>query len=77
MLIGKLSDAYQNFVLLSVHMFLLLDVNVTPEYMNYAEQFLISFVRQFSNLYGSNMLVYNVHNVIHLAVMGTFNYCSY
>ena len=67
-LVGKLSDAaYQNFMLLSVGMFLLLDVNVTPEYIDYAEQLLILFVRQFSDIYGSNMLVYNVHNVIHLA----------
>lgn len=68
-LYGKVSDAvYNNFMLLSVGMFLLLNKDFcTPEFVDYAEKLLRLFVQHFSDLYGSSMVVYNVHNVIHLA----------
>jgi len=69
-LLGKLSDAvYKNFMLLSVGMFLLLHKTfaANTEYVNYADELLHLFVQHFAELYGSNMLVYNVHNVVHLA----------
>ena len=37
------------------------------EWNNYARQILVQFVQHFSNLYGQDMVVYNVHNLIHLA----------
>jgi predicted XRE-type DNA-binding protein len=59
--------AYQNFLLLSVSMVFLLNNSSNEECLKYAEDLLILFVEQFSELYGPNMLVYNVHNLIHLA----------
>ena len=67
---GKLSDAvYNNFMLLSVGMFLLLNKTYAAKtmYVNYADELLRLFVQHFAELYGSNMLVYNVHNLVHLA----------
>jgi len=69
-LMGKVSNAvYNNFMLLSVGMFLLLNKNFAckAEYVDYAEELLQLFVKHFADLYGTNMLVYNVHNIIHLA----------
>ena len=68
-LLGKVSSAvYNNFLLLSVGIHLLLNNHFNiPEYIDYAEQLLVSFVKHYAELYGSNMVVYNVHNVIHLA----------
>jgi len=57
-----------NNLLLSVGIHLLLNNHFNiPEYIDYAEQLLVSFVKHYAELYGSNMVVYNVHNVIHLA----------
>jgi hypothetical protein len=65
---GKLSDAvYKNFLLLSVGVYLLLNESSDTDFINYAEELLIAFVKHYSDLYGSDMVVYNVHNVIHLA----------
>jgi len=69
-LLGKLSDSvYKNFMLLSVGMFLLLHKIFAAQavYVDYADELLRLFVQHFAELYGSNMLVYNVHNVVHLA----------
>jgi hypothetical protein len=67
-LLGKLSEAaYRNFMLLSVGMFILLDKHSSAADIDYAEELLVLFVQHFSSLYGSNMMVYNVHNVVHIA----------
>lgn len=64
----KLSDAvYKNFLLLSVGVYLLLDVDSDAAFIDYAEELLVAFVKHYSDLYGSDMVVYNIHNVIHLA----------
>jgi hypothetical protein len=66
-LVGKVSDAvYNNFMLLSVGIFLLLDVSSSPQHIDYAEELIVLFVKHYSDLYGANMVVYNVHNLIHL-----------
>jgi hypothetical protein len=67
-LLGKLSDvAYKNFMLLSVGIFILLDKTSSVADIDYAQNLLILFVKHFSDLYGADMVVYNVHNIIHLA----------
>lgn len=65
---GKLPDAtYKNFLLLSVGIRMLLEKSLDDEYIIYARSLLVLFVTHYSQLYGDAMVVYNVHNVIHLA----------
>ena len=65
---SKLPDVvYHNFLLLSVGIYLLLNTRSDGSFVDYAEELLVAFVNHYSALYGSNMLVYNVHNVVHLA----------
>jgi hypothetical protein len=65
---GKLSDIIcKSFLLLSVGMRLLLDDASDADLIQYAKKLLVAFVQRYSQLYGSDMVVYNVHNVIHLA----------
>jgi hypothetical protein len=67
-LLGKLSSsAYSNFMLLSVAMFVLLSKSSSDSEIDYAHDLLVLFVQHFSGLYGSDMVVYNVHNLVHLA----------
>ena len=58
---------YQNFLLFFVGVRILLDKNMCKTYNSYVKEILQSFVKHFSEIYGSNMVVYNVHNVIHVA----------
>ena len=64
----KVSDAvYKNFLLLSAGISLLLDEGSDALLLDYAQQLLVAFVKHYIELYGTDMIVYNVHNVIHLA----------
>ncbi|KAJ8044055.1 hypothetical protein HOLleu_11408 [Holothuria leucospilota] len=66
-LLGKLSDPlYQNFLLLSVSMYILLSPKYCLEYCQYARSLLVMFVQHFGQIYGKNMITYNVHGLIHL-----------
>lgn len=67
-LLDILPDAmYKNFLLLSVAMKILVDSQMCQQYNDFARDLLVQFVRHFSDLYGKNMVVYNTHNLIHLA----------
>jgi len=67
-LLGKLSSsAYNNFMLFSVAMFVLLSKSSSESEIDYAHDLLVLFVQHFSGLYGSDMVVYNVHNLVHVA----------
>lgn len=67
-LLGKVSDVmYKNFLLLSVAMYILLSNNLCMKYSEYAGDLLKLFVEHYSEVYGRNMVVYNVHNLLHLA----------
>lgn len=67
-LLGSLSDSmYRNFMTLSVSMHILLSPGLCNLYCDYAERLLKVFVQNFAALYGSNVLVYNVHSLLHLA----------
>lgn len=57
---------YDNFMLLSVSITILLSKQLHVKYLTYAQSLLKSFVLHFSQLYGSDMLTYNVHGLIHL-----------
>ncbi|XP_070205914.1 uncharacterized protein [Littorina saxatilis] len=65
---GHLPDPmYKNFLLLSVAMHILLHPIRCKQYNNYAKHLLTSFVEHFAQLYGENMMVYNVHNLVHIS----------
>ncbi len=67
-LLGKLSSSADcNFMLFSVAMFVLLSKSSSDSEIDYAHDLLVLFVQHFSGLYGSDMVVYNVHNLVHLA----------
>ncbi|XP_051787729.1 uncharacterized protein si:dkey-242h9.3 [Erpetoichthys calabaricus] len=61
------SEVYQNFMLLSVGIYIL----ASPEYcstMNdFANSLLVAFVKHFSELYGPEFVSYNVHGLTHLS----------
>jgi hypothetical protein len=66
-LLGRLGNtAYRNFLLLSISMMILLNPSICQQYCDYAEQLLAVFVKNFASLYGSGLLVYNVHSLLHL-----------
>ncbi len=65
---GKLSSAlYDNFMLLSVAITLLCSPAMYLDYFSYASDLLCVFVENFSTMYGSQHVVYNVHCLTHLA----------
>ena len=64
---GKLPmPLYKNFMLLSVAIRILLHETMCKEYNHYAKDLLHKFVKHFAKVYGPDMVVYNVHNLIHL-----------
>ena len=58
---------YKNFMLLFTGIFLLVSPSHCHDYADYAQQILVLFVQHFGELYGKDMLVYNVHGLTHLA----------
>ena len=65
---GKLSDdMYNNFLLFHVGIFILVNRSLCMQYCDFADELLVMFVTHFAQLHGSNMLVYNVHGLVHLA----------
>ena len=68
-LAGQIPDELlKKIILLSVSIHILVDRNLCSQYNAYARDLLVSFVRHFSELYVTNMVGYNIHNLIHLAV---------
>ena len=64
---GKLRDVvYNNFVMLHVAITIFSSVELSSQYCGYAEHLLVMFVQHFGDIYGPQMLVYNVHSLIHL-----------
>ena len=67
-LLGTLSDAfYKNFLLFFVSIYCLASPSYCQTYCDYAHNLLCLFVKNFGELYGRDMLVYNVHGLVHLA----------
>ena len=66
-LLGNLRDAlYKNFLLLHVALYILVSPFLCQQYCDYAE-LRVHFVTHYSDFYGRNMVVYNVHCLVHLA----------
>ena len=67
-LINKLhQDVYKNFLQLHVGRFILVNPYLCSLYCDYAHDLLVQFVHYFGELYGRDMLVYNIHGLVHLA----------
>lgn len=60
-------ELYDNFMLFSVGMFLLLSPNLHATMIDFAERMLVAFVNNFGELYGKEEVVFTIHQVIHLA----------
>lgn len=58
---------YNHFMALSTAIRILCDPRRYLAYNKYADELLRWFVEEYRNLYGSNSISYNVHNLIHLA----------
>ena len=66
-LFKKLSlEMYQNFMMLSTSIRLLLMSEKDSFSFTYIQQALEMFVKNFARIYGSHVLTYNVHNLLHL-----------
>ncbi|XP_076313124.1 uncharacterized protein LOC143226245 [Tachypleus tridentatus] len=63
-----LSDTfYKNFVLLSVSMYILTSPRLCTHYVDYVRELLVFFVREYTQIYGHQEVIYNVHGLVHLA----------
>ena len=60
-------NMYDNFMLLSVAMHLLLNEKLSNTYFQYASELMVAFVTHFYQIYGRDMAVYNVHGLVHLS----------
>lgn len=71
-------ELYKHFVSLSVAVSILLmqDAGKRNQLLHYAKQLLKHFVTNSERLYGNNFLVYNVHNLLHLADDVSVHNCS-
>ena len=58
---------YKHFLLLSVASFILSSPELCLRYCDYAESLLKLFVSNIAKIYGKDMLVYNIHGLLHLA----------
>jgi hypothetical protein len=58
---------YEHFLLLSVGISLLINPKWCVKQCEYSKNLLITFVNNMKILYGSGMMVYNVHGLVHLA----------
>ncbi|ELT99970.1 hypothetical protein CAPTEDRAFT_107367, partial [Capitella teleta] len=60
-------EVYKHFLMLSSAITVLCDPILCHKLVDFAENLLIKFVQHFSDLYGPDHVLYNVHNVVHLA----------
>lgn len=58
-------ECYQNFLILCISMRILLSTH-HQQYVNYAQKLLDYFVNTFEQLYGSHLISFNVHGLLHL-----------
>ena len=65
---GKLSDIlYKKCMMLFAGVTILCNINLYEQYCDYVERLFGSFVEHFEAWYGQEMIIYNVHVLIHLA----------
>ncbi|KAL2083702.1 hypothetical protein ACEWY4_021475 [Coilia grayii] len=61
------SSQYKNFMNLSIAMYLMLSPALCKYYCDFADTLMTHFLNEFEQLYGADEIVYNVHNLSHLA----------
>jgi hypothetical protein len=61
------TDLYDHFVLLFVSMRILVSRQLSLQFCDYAHEIIVKFVSDAQVLYGNDILVYNVHCLLHLA----------
>lgn len=61
------TQVYNNFMLLSVGITILLNVSLCAELADYAHGILVLFVDHCSKLYGKQHVTYNMHGLVHLS----------
>jgi len=59
-------ELYNNYMLLCVSMRTLVSWQLSEQYCDYANELLVKFVTDAQVLYGNDILVYNVHCLVHL-----------
>ena len=59
--------AYYNFMLLSMAIAILVSPKLVATHAGYANTLLQTFVTHYGDLYGKDLIVYNVHGLLHLA----------
>jgi hypothetical protein len=65
---GKIDVGFYNhFLLFCVSIYCLSSPLLCVTYNDFVDQLLLVFVRQWGEYYGRDMLVYNVHNIVHLS----------
>jgi hypothetical protein len=65
---GLVSETvYKHFMLLSVSMYLCLNAELCVHYVEFVRDSLTQFVRLAGEIYGKEVLVYNMHSLIHIA----------
>ncbi|PIK59062.1 hypothetical protein BSL78_04019 [Apostichopus japonicus] len=57
---------YENFMLLSVAMFIYLSPFNCSSYSQLGHQLIVTFIKHYATLYGNDMITYNVHGLVHL-----------
>lgn len=62
-----LPQVYDNFMLLSVAIYILVSPQYCLQLNHLAHHFLVSFVEHYGLLYGKDQVVYNIHGLVHLA----------
>lgn len=60
------SNMYNNFMLLSTAIAILISVDLSSSYSQYSQTLLKAFVSHFGEIYGKDAIVYNVHGLVHL-----------
>ena len=63
------ANLYNHFVLLSSAIRILADPNLAKSHCEYAHELLIGFVKDAEKLYGKDILVYNVHGLVHISLL--------
>lgn len=59
-------DAYNNFMTLNIALTILLSPNISEKLLNYSNQLLRYFVKNFEEIYGSKYISHNVHGLLHI-----------
>ena len=57
---------YNNFMVLSAALRILLNESLCQNFSEYAHDLIVVFVTHFYQIYGNDMAVYKVHGLVHL-----------